>query len=152
MRQFRLPLIALMLLPFAAIAARCKLADPDIADARRHWGSARRRKMYAVDISCNSKGDLHDASDAVTTRTRTLAFVLSTAPSTALPDGSSKLPDAALAAIQVFSVDKSATFVDRRDCEQHLLVTGDKRLYLIVALNVLNDYATSRRALFSPTS
>jgi hypothetical protein len=102
-------------------------------------------KIYAIDITCEKRGDLRNAIDRsiFSTNTRTHAIIVSTAPSTKTPDGTDKLPESALAAVQVFSVDKSTTFTDRRDCDHHFLIAGGKRYYIVAAINVLDDYANS---------
>ncbi|SFJ93859.1 hypothetical protein [Bradyrhizobium sp. cf659] len=101
-------------------------------------------KIYAVDIKCKKTGNLEDAIDRniFFTNTRTHMVLISTAPPTSAAGGD-KLPDATLAAVQVFSVDKATTFVDRTDCDHHFLLAGGKRYYLVGAINILDDFASS---------
>ena len=101
-------------------------------------------KIYAVDITCKKAGNLEGAIDRnpFYTNTRTHAVLISTTAPTKAPDGE-KLPESTLAAVQVFSVDKATTFVDRTDCEHHFLLAGGKRYYLVGAINILDDFASS---------
>jgi hypothetical protein len=70
-----------------------------------------------------------------------VVLISTTAPVSA--PSTDKLPDTTLAAVQVFSVDKATTFVDRTDCDQHFLIAGGKRYYLVGAINILDDFANS---------
>lgn len=102
-------------------------------------------KIYAVDIKCKRTGNLGDAIDRnpFFTNTRTHAVLVSTAPPTSTANGD-KLPESStLAAVQVFSVDKATTFVDRTDCDHHFLLAGGKRYYLVGTINILDDFANS---------
>jgi len=100
--------------------------------------------IYAVDIKCQKTGNLEGAIDRniIFTNTRTHMVLISTTAPTAAPGGD-KLPDSTVAAVQVFSVDKGTTFVDRTDCDQHFLLAGGKRYYLVGAINILDDFSSS---------
>src|SRR2546425_128267 len=103
--------------------------------------------IYAIDIVCQQQQgkELKEAIDRswLATNTRTHAILISTAATTKKADGNDKLPDSTLTAVEVFSVDKSTTYVDHRDCEHHFLVAGGKRYFIIGTINVLDDFANS---------